>query len=265
MVMGGLAMEQLAAEIRPGVFRPDWTAVTSGAARRALSGRMAARAGLADRWCRALEADEDLVWRSVLRLYGENGRAPGADEIAPATAIPLGRVSVLLGKLQGFDLVGLGPGTDVLRYAYPFTEAETGHRVQLNGHSLHALCAIDALGVGAMYRTDVSVASRCRYCGDIINLETAGSGQALHSVAPAGAVVWYDFAYQGSASASCCPAIAFFCTDAHLRRWLDAQAPRRDGVRLAMNEALQLGRAIFGPVLQEPRMDAKAYAPQVVP
>lgn len=262
---GTVQAEQLAAEIRPGVFRPDWSAVTTPAARSALAGRMAARASLIEQWCHALGADEDLVWRTILRLYAETGRAARVDEIAGVTQISVERARTLLRQLQAYDLLGLEPEADVLRYAYPFTEAATGHHVELNGHVLKALCAIDALGVGAMYGTDVAIKSRCEVCGETIRIDTAHSGRALTRVAPTGAVVWYDFAYQGCASASCCPSIAFFCTDAHLRRWLDAQAPRRDGVRLAMNEALQLGRAIFGPILQEPRMDAKAYAPQVVP
>lgn len=70
--------------------------------------------------------------------------------------------------------------------------------------------------------------------------------------------MWYDFAYRGSACASCCPAIAFFCADEHLRRWLEAETPRRQGARLATDEALELGRAIFGPVLDEPRWDGTA-------
>ena len=45
------------AEIRPGIFRPDWSVATRAAARRALHGRIAARAGLLDRWRHRLEAD----------------------------------------------------------------------------------------------------------------------------------------------------------------------------------------------------------------
>jgi hypothetical protein len=73
----------------------------------------------------------------------------------------------------------------------------------------------------------------------------------LESVAPNGAIVWYDFAYHGSASASCCPEIAFFCSGEHLQQWLGAQKVGREGIRLTMDEALEVGRAIFGPVLVE--------------
>jgi alkylmercury lyase len=126
----------------------------------------------------------------------------------------------------------------------------TGIHVVLGGKSLNALCAIDALGVGDMYGTDISVKSCCRACGVKIRVTTAFLGRELRSQSPAGAVVWYDLAYSGSASSSCCPAIAFFCSDGHLVSWLEGQSPRRQGFRLSLAEALELGRAIFGPVLR---------------
>jgi hypothetical protein len=71
----------------------------------------------------------------------------------------------------------------------------------------------------------------------------------LKSIVPVDAVVWYDFAYDGSAATSCCPAITFFCSVEHRCLWLETQMPKRSGIELTMDEALQVGRAIFGPVL----------------
>ncbi|MBN8945103.1 MAG: hypothetical protein J0H01_36710 [Rhizobiales bacterium] len=154
-----------AVEIRPGVFRPDWSAVTKPAARQALNGRMTARAGLLDRWSHRLEAVEDLVWRTILRLYAHRGHAPQLGDIAAETGIAADRVAIAFGQLQSRDLIGLDPNSGHIRLAYPFTEATTGHRVDLNGHALHALCAIDALGVAGMTGADVTIASPCRHCG----------------------------------------------------------------------------------------------------
>ena len=55
---------------------------------------------------------------------------------------PIPRLWILLARHQTSDLI---------RLAYPFTESVTGHRVELDRHFLHAVCAIDALGVGGMY------------------------------------------------------------------------------------------------------------------
>lgn len=228
------ARRELAAEIRPGVLRPDWSAVTTPAAREALRGRMAARTGVLDKWSHALEAGEDLVWRTVLQLYADRGRPPRPSEVAAETGIEPDRIKALLRKLQLRDFIGLEPGTEAIQYAYPFTQAASGHKVELRGHLLYALCGIDALGVGAMYRTDITVESPCRLCGETIRVSTKDKGRALQSVDPEQAVVWYDFAYADSAASSCCPAIAFFCSDEHLQRWRDAQIRPREGVRLAM-------------------------------
>lgn len=240
-----------AVEIRPGVFRPDWSVATSMAARRALHGRIAARAGLLDQWSHRLEAAEDTVWRTTLQLYGASGRAPSVSDIAVGSGIPPNRVADILCRLQSHDLVALDQTSNRIRLAYPFTESVTGHRVELNGHFLYALCAIDALGVADMYDADTAISSPCVHCGEAIRARTAYKGSAVQSFFPVSAVVWYDFAYDGSAASSCCQAIAFFCSEEHLQHWLDFQKVRREGIRLTIGEALEVGRAIFGPVLSE--------------
>lgn len=245
-------MAEPAVEIRPGVFRPDWSAVTRAAARQALHGRKAARAGLLDRWASRLEADEDLVWRTVLRLYGVRGRPPEFAEIVAEAGMSHERAVLLLDKLQERDLIALDDAGGRIRLAYPFTESATRHRVELNGHDFYALCAVDALGVADMYRSDTATSSQCHCCGETIHVRTTAEGRALASILPPNSLVWYDFSYGGSAAVSCCPAIVFFCSDEHLQRWLNNQTPQRSGIRLNVDEALQVGRAIFGPVLVEP-------------
>lgn len=244
-----------AVEIRPGVFRPDWSVVTKQRAREALIGRLAARAGLLDRWALRLEAVEDLIWRTILRLYADCGRPPTLADIVCASGIAPDGLKDVLQTLRSHDLIDLDRHTGNVRLAYPFTQAATGHRVQIRGHVLHALCAIDALGAAGMYGTDVAILSPCRHCGAPVHVETAFGGKALRSVMPSGAAVWYDFAYDASAATSCCPAIAFFCSDEHRRQWLNDQMPRRDGIGLTIDEALELGRAIFSPVLVEGSSD----------
>lgn len=252
MVNTAPTARQPAVEIRPGVFRPDWSVVTTPDARGALGGRMAARANLLEKWSHALDESEDLIWRTVLRLYADRGRPPLLSELVAETGMQPDRIADLLRDLEFRDLISMEGNTRRIQRAYPFTETTTRHRVALKGHSLNALCAIDALGVASMYRCDVSIESSCGFCSGAIRIATLAEGQRLRSVSPTDAVVWYDFAFEGSAATSCCPVIAFFCSEGHLRRWLDGQKPQREGVCLTMDEALQVGRAIFGPVLAAP-------------
>ena len=235
-------------EIRVGVLRPDWTVVGTPRARAALAGRLVARAGLLDRWAVRLEPDVDLAWRTILQLYGERGQPPSRADIVAESRIATDNLGVLINTLRSHDLIDVDH-LGAIKLAYPFTVANTGHRIELRGKVLHALCAIDALGVADMYGTDIKVTLLCHHCGSSVCVETAAQGKALKHVVPDSAVVWYDFAYEGSAATSCCPAIAFFCSDEHMRRWLDHQNPQRDGINLTMDEALEVGRTIFGLVL----------------
>lgn len=92
-----------AVEIRPGVFRPDWTVVGTPRAREALAGRLAARAGLLDRWAVSLEPHEDLVWRTILRLYAKWGQPPSRADVGAESGIASGDVGVLMNTLRSHD------------------------------------------------------------------------------------------------------------------------------------------------------------------
>jgi hypothetical protein len=242
----------LAVEIRPGVLRPDWSVVTTSAARLALRGRVVGRSGLLEHWSQPLDTDADRVWQTLLRLFVRNGRPPRVVEIAAESKLPWDSVTTILHELERRDLIGLKPGTDMIRFAYPWTTLPSGHRVAFGAHALWALCAIDALAAARMYRTDASIDSACTFCATKIYVATALHGRALRTMSPPEAAVWYDFAFTGCAAASCCPSIVFFCSDAHLEAWLSTRSPRPQGVRLSMTEALEVGGAIFGPVLSDP-------------
>jgi alkylmercury lyase len=242
---------RLAAEIRPGIHRPDWSVVTKPRVREALLGRDRSRLGLAAKWNQTLEPAQDRVWRTVLELFARSARPPYLYEIAKETGLSVENIRMLVSELQTHDLLGSDASADVILYAYPFTGEQTEHRVQLRGQRLHAVCAIDALGIAGVFRTDGIIESSCRACGSSIEIGTAQCGRSLSYVRPDAAIVWYDLAYSGRAAASCCPSIAFFCSEVQLERWLNTQNPQRGGYRLTLEEALELGRALFEPVFAE--------------
>lgn len=236
-------------DIRPGVQRPDWSVVTKPAARDALLARGRARAGFPEKWKLALLPAQDLTWRTALELFGRLGRPPSPAEIGEEIDLASDQVRAHLAELQAHDLLGANQATGEIVYVYPFTTYATEHRVNLHGHILHALCAIDALGVGGMSRTDVTITSSCRLCQMPIDIGTAIAGHAIGNAQPADTVVWYDLAYDQVAAKTCCPSIAFFCSENHLQQWLASKLPPRAGCQLTLAEAMEVGRAIFEPVL----------------
>lgn len=239
----------MTAEIRPGIHRPDWSVVTRPGARTALLGRDRSRSGLAEKWDQVLEPAQDRVWTTVLELFARLGRPPHPHEIGKKAGLSVENLRTLVSELQAHDLVGMDRSAGAIAYAYPFTGQETEHRVQLRDRKLHAVCAIDALGIAGMFRTDALIESSCRACGSRIEIGTAQGGKSLSHARPVDAVVWYDLAYSGRAAESCCRSIAFFCTDAELRQWLSAQRAQHAGYALTLGEALEVSRALFEPVL----------------
>src|SRR5262249_49498092 len=155
----------------------------------------------------------------VIELFARSGKPLPLHEIREETSLTVENLRTFIGELEAHDLLGSDPSDDVVLYAYPFTSDQTEHRVQLRGRELHAVCAIDALGMAAMFGTDVAIESSCPACGGGIEVVTAQGGKSLSYAWPSEAVVWYDLAYSGCAAASCCQSIAFFCSEAQLQQW----------------------------------------------
>lgn len=235
--------------MRPGVTMPDWSFVTAEPARRAL-GAMIDVEGLLARLS-DIDPIEDSVWRAVLEGYAEVGRAPATAEIAERVRFGPEIVQSSLRRLRDRDVVVLDESGEAITGAYPFTERETGHRVRLKTHRLNAMCAIDALGVGAMCGEDVEIESACHQCGRPIAIKTRDCGLALDTAIPDGAVVWVGLRYANKCAAtSLCQVLAFFCSDEQLEFWRRVNAPNGDdGVRLTLDEAMQVGKAHFVPAM----------------
>lgn len=244
----GAAPDRLKFEIVPGVTFPNWAAVTSGAVAEALAAFLDAF-GAEDKWS-ALDGDEDRVRRAVLSEYAATGQAPTPDRLAEITGIGRGGLRRLLKMLEGRDFLVLDG--DTIAGAYPFTERITEHRVYLGAKVLYAMCAIDALGAGAMAGEAAAVHSSCRSCGRPVDIETGEGGTEIASSSPAGAVVWSGIqATNGCSADTMCTVMAFFCSDACLDTW----RPGKAGYRLSMEEGLQLGMAIFMPLLRSSSHD----------
>lgn len=237
--------------IRPGVRFPDWQCIQSSNAEAALLAMFRA-VRVERRWtdyARLL----DRVRVAILREFAASGHGPSLVELAHATGIARQEVSAVLGELARRDLVVLGENGRVTG-AYPFTSSETEHSVRRGAMRVGAMCAIDALGIGAMLGEDVEVLSSCRHCASPIRVQTAREGTALHLIEPPEAVVRVGEEYEGNCGAtSLCASIAFFCSDAHLDEWRSSAGAT--GHRLTVDEAHQVGCAIFGPSLR--RLDAQ--------
>jgi DNA-binding transcriptional regulator YhcF (GntR family) len=197
----------------------------------------------------------DQVRTAILGGFATMGRTPSLTQLVKTTGLAPNTIESVLRELKSRDLVVLdAAGTRVLA-AYPFAEHDTGHRVRLKTGWVNALCAVDALGIGGMMGQNTVIQSACRQCRAPIRIETSNQGADLTSYNPPSAVVWMgDWYANGCGATSLCTTITFFCSDSDLGRWQASAHHGTDGRRLSVEEAHEVGLAIFGPMLK-PGMD----------
>ena len=240
------ANELLSFDLRPGVTFPDWSVITSPTARDALVAILSAF-DLTRRWSGYSEED-DCVREAVIEGLAQLDHGPEPAWITARTGLDEGRVATLLERLAARDLVVRD--SNAIVGAYPLTIRPTEHRVGFGGKVVQAMCAIDALGTGAMFGADVVIESRCRACDSPIRVTTGRQGTLLDRVEPDTALVWSGNGYERACAAtSLCTVIAFFCSEAHLEAWRQTNHQGAEGYRLTLDEAMQVGRALFSPVL----------------
>lgn len=199
------------------------------------------------------------VHQQVLRSFATAGRRPEAAELGEAAA-PFGTTAdVVLAELHAGDFLRLDAAGQI-RAAYPFSAVPTPHVVQIDGGPrVHAMCAIDALGIAAMLGTGVAITSADPRTGDPVAVTVQAGG---HKAAwePATTVVFSG--RQAScgpdsgpgtvpavaAADVCCEYISFFTSRASAAAWAHAH-PEVTGQVLEQARALRAGTQVFGPLL----------------
>lgn len=246
-------------------------------------GQAAGRAGLG--WIAPVQGGLRAVHQRVLSAFAGTGQPPTAAELDEA-ARPYGATGAeVMSRLHAADFLRLDErGT--LSAAYPFSPAPTPHRVQISGGpQVHAMCAIDALGIAAMVGKDVTVRSADLGTGDPIAItipahpstgNDAGNNAAAVVWEPASAVLFYgqqqpdcgtcppDTPHGIPAGAPaqeatgatalpvaadiCCGTINFFTSAESAHAWA-SRHPHVTGQVLTHHDAWQIGVRIFGPLL----------------
>lgn len=184
------------------------------------------------------------VHRSVIRALVTQGRPPDRADVA--SRVGADQVDAALSRLADDDLVVLSADRSEIRGAYPVTADETAHELQLNGHRIHAMCALDALSVGSLFDAAVTTRSRCRQTGVAVLVEQ--HGENIVSVSPTTVRVGVRWqAPRGSAASSLCMEMVFLSDDDAARAWHGGNM--RDHNVYTLEQAVKFGACYFRPLL----------------
>lgn len=189
-----------------------------------------------------------LVHQHILATFARTGQPPtraGLHQHAASTSADL---TTALAELTRLDLIVPGPDGGLLA-AYPFSATPTAHRLTLpDGTHLHAMCAIDALGVSAMLDQPVSLTST-----------EPGTSQPVTVHVDRDRATWQPptaVVLAGATSDCCatsaertCGHINFFTTPDTARAWA-ASRPELTWTLLDQRQALACAVAQFGPLLK---------------
>jgi hypothetical protein len=187
------------------------------------------------------------VHQTVLRSFAQAGTAPALSQLEICAA-PFA-ISDVLAELAEADFLCLDDDGGISA-AYPFSAVPTPHRVRIaDGAAVHAMCAIDALGISAMTGSSIEIRSADPWTAEPVTVTVDGSQSAWH---PATAVVFAGRTAgecAGPSAAVCCRYMNFFATRASAAAWAAAQ-PEISGGILDQERAVQVGIRIFGELLR---------------
>jgi mercuric reductase len=194
----------------------------------------------------ALSPDLRKLHHGFLRSLVERGRPLTEAEIA--VSVPGHDALTAVWILSSMDLIvlnrdGLPAG------AYPVTTEKTPHEVRVNGNTIWAMCALDAVSVAPTFHTKTVVRSRCPVTGSEIAIEMSGS--TILDVTPTADVqigVWWRD--PGAVAArNFCPGVMFLRDLAAARMWHAGRAADHDFAPLV--DAVAVGERFFRPLVME--------------
>lgn len=123
--------------------------------------------------------------------------------------------------------------------------------MSLEGLEVHALCAIDALGIAGMLKQPIQITSACAQCGIQVHVAVSADGETITEVEPSSILVWAGVAVAGHGCCAVilCPEINFFCSRSHLEAWRQAHQDVV-GEALGLLPALDVANRIFARLLE---------------
>ena len=182
--------------------------------------------------------------QQVLRSFVDKGRILTREEMKQHVSNLEDAISILEEKdMAVFSENGIPVG------AYPFTMEARDHAVQVNGHQVYAMCALDALSVSSMFGMETQINSKCRVTSDPVSIRQ--SGKAILNQDEAGdihfGIIWGAANTDSCCADSLCMEMIFLRDSGVAQQWLADDPDGREVFTL--QEAIEFGRQFFMPLV----------------
>lgn len=188
----------------------------------------------------AMSPDDQRVYRLILRWLVRHGTAPSSSAVTAAAGVKEHEVGSALRRLSSAELVALD-ASGAVAGVFPLSARPTRHRVILeDGHELHAMCAVDALGVSAMVDQPATILSSDPSSGRRISVKVS-DGRA--HAEPANTVVLLCSGGGDTLASACCSVIDFYASATAAQGALERS--EITGVVLQLVDALDLAVELF--------------------
>ena len=173
--------------------------------------------------------------RAILRSLYETGEVPAGMEAAAVS------------ELAALDLVVLQQDGSGVAGAYPMTTEPTQHLLVLHGRMVHAMCALDALSVTAMFGGEIEIRSSCRITGAPVTVRQRG--ETIVEAVPASVRVGVGWQQPcgGHAAHSMCVEMVFLKDEAAAQVWHGGDLCSHSVFSLP--EAVEFGAEFFRPLV----------------
>jgi hypothetical protein len=206
-----------------------------------------------------LSLAERALYRWILRRFAA-GSAPTSSDLDQAASRQGIVPEPALRRMEEVDLIQrVADGT--IWCAYPFSTQPTGHTVDMEGGGppVHAMCAIDALGIPFMFHRTGVVRSADPTSGrDLVITIDQGGNVRSEPADPVALVARTEWV--GPLASSCCPLINLFGSRQLAEHFLHDR-PDLSGAVLSLADAVAVARAVFEGVLDQDWAHSAGGAP----
>jgi mercuric reductase len=193
-----------------------------------------------------LDAELQQLHRAILNSFVEQGRPLPITEAA--SHLSQHSVEQAFQILARNDLIVLDVEQQMIMGAYPLTYEVTPHVIEVNGHAINAMCALDALSVAPMFGVETGIKSSCAISGSPLTIHM--QGEQVVTAVDEGDNLYVGIRWQqpcGAAAHSLCRDMVFLLGEEAAEKW--QQRSEIEGSVFDLLTAVAIGSAFFRPLM----------------